>query len=66
MVQEHAYGGGSPGGRGRKSPVRDGVSSHLSTENYPSHAALPPVKEYSTEGKRESQNKGVSDVMKYI
>ena len=46
VVREHAYGT-------KLSPkqLRNDASSHMSTENYHSNAALPPVKEYSTEAK---------------
>ena len=44
VVREHAY------GTSANKPLRNDASSHLSTENYQSNAALPPVKEYQGEG----------------
>ena len=44
VVREHAY------GTSANKPLRNDASSHLSTENYQSNAALPPVKEYQGDG----------------
>ena len=53
MVREHAYGAGPI----RQSPgLQRDASSAMSTENYHSNAALPPVKEYATEGKKKNSN----------
>ena len=37
------------------------MSSHISTEHYPSHTNLPPVKEYTS-----AEKAGVSDVVRQI
>ena len=51
VVREHAYGAGP----NRQSPgLQRDASSAMSTENYHSNAALPPVKEYATEGKNKN------------
>ena len=61
MVREHAYGAGPS----RRTPGlrNDASSAGMSTENYQSNAALPPVKEYSTEGKNAGNAYGGSEVI---